>query len=80
MCDTGDMQENGIHGTETNFVFQRGKPSVRPLGSERSDGAEWMSASPQKRIAAVEFLRSGFAGPSYATQRLSRFLGVARRA
>jgi len=74
------MKERGKQQPETDFVLERGKPSVRPLGAERSDGAEWMSASPQRRIAAVEFLRSGFAGPSYATQRLSRFLGVTRRA
>lgn len=80
MCDTSGMQAGEKHEPETDFVFQLGKPSVRPLGSERTDGTEWLSVSPQRRIAAVEFLRAGFAGPSYATQRLSRFLGVTRRA
>ena len=62
------------------FQFERGALRVRPLDAERTDGAEWLRVSPQRRIEAVEFLRAGFAGANYATQRLSRFLGIARQA
>ena len=65
---------------DRTFVFERGKPRVRKLDAERTDGTEWLQVSPQRRIAAVEFLRADFVGPDYATQRLSRFLGITRQA
>lgn len=61
---------------EDSFVFERGKPRVRALDSERTDGAEWLRASRQRRIEAVEFLRADFVGANYATQRLSRFFSI----
>lgn len=65
---------------ESPFVFERGKPRVRTLDSERTDGAEWLRVSPQRRIEAVEFLRADFMGSDYATQRLPRLLGITHRA
>ncbi len=61
------------------FIFQRGKPRVRHLESERTDGSDWLRVTPQKRIEALEFLRADFMGPHYATQRISRFLGITRQ-
>ena len=61
---------------EDSFVFERGKPRVRALDSERTDGAEWLRASRQRRIEAVEFLRADFVGANYATQRLSGKLHI----
>jgi len=66
--------------SDSGFVFERGKPRIRAFEAERTDGAEWLKVSPQRRIEAVEFLRAGFVGSNYATQRLSRFLGIARQA
>ena len=66
--------------SEDLFVFERGKPRVRALASERTDGAEWLRASRQRRIEAVEFLRADFVGENYASQRLSRFFGITRQA
>ena len=80
MCDNVTTVGGRLCMTDTAFVFERGKPRVRALDSERTDGADWLRVSPQRRIAAVEFLRADFVGPDYATQRLSRFLGFARQA
>jgi len=66
--------------SEGSFVFERGKPRVRALDSERTDGVEWLRASRQRRIEAVEFLRADFVGANYATQRLSRLFGITRQA
>jgi hypothetical protein len=74
------MSETTSPKSERSFCFERGKVSVRAFDSERTDGAEWLRVSPQRRIEAVEFLRAGFVGANYATQRLSRFLGIARQA
>ena len=62
------------------FVFERGKPRVRALDSDRTDGVDWLRVSRQRRIQAVEFLRADFMGATYASQRLSRFLGITRQA
>jgi uncharacterized membrane protein len=66
--------------SEGSFVFERGKLRVRALDSERTDGVEWLRASRQRRIEAVEFLRADFVGANYATQRLSRLFGITRQA
>jgi len=74
------MPANAKRMLDRTFVFEHGKPRVRMLGEERADGADWLRTSPQRRIAAVEFLRADFVGPNYATQRLPRLLGIARQA
>ena len=74
------MDETNHTKSEDSFVFERGKPRVRAFDSERTDGAEWLRVSLQRRIEAVEFLRADFVGANYATQRLSRFFGITRQA
>jgi hypothetical protein len=66
-----DMNEANHLKPEDPFVFERGKPRVRALDSDRTDGVEWLRASMQRRIETVEFLRADFVGANYATQRLS---------
>jgi len=79
MCDNPPMDIAGKQMRDRPFVFERGRPRVRALDSEREDGAAWLRVSPQRRIEAVEFLRADFAGVDYATQRLSRLLVIARQ-
>ena len=53
------MNEANHLKPEDLFVFERGKPRVRALDSERTDGAEWLHASRQRRIEAEGGLRGG---------------------
>ena len=71
---------NDVNTQNPAFVFERGKPRVRALDSERTDGVDWLRVSLQRRIEAVEFLRADFTGATYASQRLSRFLGITHQA
>jgi hypothetical protein len=78
-CDTVSMVMDNKRTPDETFRFERGKPRVRSLDTERTDGAEWLRVSPQRRLAAVEFLRANFVGPDYVSKRLSRLLVITRQ-
>lgn len=66
--------------SESPFTFERTKVRIRSLDSERDDGDYWLTQSLERRVEAVEFLRAGFVGEQYASQRLPRILRVTQQA
>ena len=63
----------------TSFTLDRSAFSVGRLQDEDSQVDYWLAQPPEKRIAAVEFLRSASDPDAYSAQRLHGFFETAQR-
>ena len=63
-----------------SFTLDRSAFSVGRLNDEDSQVDYWLSQPPERRIAAVEFLRRSFNPDAYSAQRLHGFFETAQRA
>lgn len=66
--------------SSATFSLDRTAFSVGRLQDEDSQIDYWLSQPPERRLAAVEFLRSSLNPDAYAAQRLRGFLEVVKRA
>lgn len=62
----------------TPFTLDRSAFSVGRLHDEDSQVDYWLSQPPERRIAAVEFLRRSFDPDAYSAQRLHGFFEAAK--
>ena len=62
-----------------SFTLDRSAFSVARLGDDTSEVDYWLAQPPEKRIEAVEFLRSEADPDAYAAQRLRGFFAVVKR-
>lgn len=51
---------------------------ITTLKDQPRDRAYWATQPPEARLAAIEFLRQQYMGPTHAEQRLQRVCRVAR--
>ena len=63
-----------------SFTLDRSAFAVGRLNDEDSQVDYWLSQPPERRIAAVEFLRRSFNPDAYSAQRLHGFFETAQRA
>jgi hypothetical protein len=63
-----------------SFTLDRSAFSVGRLNDEDSQVDYWLSQPPERRIAAVEFLRRSFNPDAYSAQRLHGLFETAKRA
>lgn len=63
-------------------ILQPMERTVRivPLKSRATDRAYWQHQPVEARLAAIEFLRQQFMGPTHAEQRLQRVCRIAQKA
>lgn len=66
--------------TDTSFTLDRTTVSVGRLGDDDSQVEYWLSQPPERRLAALEFLRRSLNPDAYAAQRLRGFFEVTKRA
>ena len=62
-----------------SFTLDRSAFSVGRLQDEDSQVDYWLSQTPERRIAAVEFLRRSFNPDAYSAQRLHGFFETVKR-
>ncbi len=63
-----------------DFALDRSAFSTGRLRDDDSQVDYWLSQPPERRIAAVEFLRSSSDPDAYSAQRLRGFFATAKRA
>ena len=63
----------------TTFFLDRTVISVGRLQDDDSQVDYWLAQPPERRLAALEFLRSSLNPDAYAAQRLRGFFEVTKR-